>query len=305
MNLNQITSEGFILALFIREDGERFLLGSGAYQFVDTQLHFVANSYQNDVVEVQGNDGVFLAGQVRRANTQTFDGYVGDETSTRATVEAYRVAFLKFFRKNYYYKVVYVFNNGTAIQRRRGFIVDAPQVQELYQKFPNYHIALNFEDVNYYEYLENSLGEEIYGESANIPLAVGATDGGLIWDEYGVVFDNIGAEWEAGSGGGPVTISIDSIDTVYPVWEVKGPAVNPQLSVLTTNTTINYTGTISSSETLLIDMFNKTATVNGVSMISNVTGNWCVFAPGNNRVTYTAENHDAIASKIKWQEIVG
>lgn len=181
MNLDQITPQGFILALFIRDDGERFLLGSGAYEFNEKQLHFTANSYANDIIEVQGNDGVFLAGQVRRATTQSFDGYIGDATVSRSIIETYRKNFLTFFRKNYYYKVVYVFNDGTAIQRQKGFIVDAPEVKELYQKFPGYHIGMNFEDVNYYTYLEDSGGNEIYGKNAVIPLSAGSTDGGLIW----------------------------------------------------------------------------------------------------------------------------
>ena len=44
MNLDSITPQCFIMALFIRDDGERFLLGTGAYQFNKKQLHFAANT---------------------------------------------------------------------------------------------------------------------------------------------------------------------------------------------------------------------------------------------------------------------
>ena len=304
MNLDQIQPQGFILALFIRDDGERFLLGSGAYQFKDTQLHFAANDMANDVVEVQGDDGVFLAGQVRRATAQDFDGYVGDSTVSRPTIETYRRAFLSFFRKNYYYKVVYVFNDGSAIQRRQGFIVNAPEVKELYQLFPEYHVALNFEDVNYYTYAEDEDGDEIYGKSAQIEVSGGAQKGGLIWDEDGVVWDALGAEWSEGSGGTTI-VQVDSIENVYPIWTIKGPAVNPQLSIITTNTTLTYTGTVTSSQVLTIDMFKKTAFLNGVSVVGNISGEWVNLKAGNNRVSYTVDNNDAIASTISWQEIVG
>ena len=704
MNLDQIETKCFILALFIRDDGERFLLGSRAYEFVDSQLHFVANSYQNDIVEVQGNDGVMLAGQVRRGTSQPFDGYIGDQTVDRSTIEQYRRDFMKFFRKNHYYKVVYVFPDGSAVQRRNGFIVEAPEVKELYQLFPQYHISMNFEDINYYVYEEDSDGEEIYGESAILKIATSAT-GGLIWeegteseitgdgsqftlqdtidgnvldsvqlkgdttqqtysgknllklratavttagvtftpnvdgtfnlsgtsnsnycefngvvplassginngakytissngigngityyvhsckqdgtwtktlmafdsnnltktcpepnDDYirfvvkvsngttvnltnvkaqiesgstatdfepyvggipapnpdypqevqvvtgeqtvtitdgaeesqeytvdlgnielckigtyqdyiyksgddwylhrmvnklvldgsddeqwgyanngnfycnanlysggllpandtsyvqmycnayisatyqaswtnktnytitarydgnsnprinnqdytsantfkaylasnnvilyyplatptdiqitnadliaqleallgattydgqtaftvnsenqlaildvtviartggGVVWDNYGAEWEEGTGGGPTTVNIDSIDNVYPVLTLTGPAVNPQISVLTTNTTLSYSGTVTSSQELKIDMFNKTATLNGASVVGNVSGDWVYLKPGVNRITYTTNNADAPDSTIWWQEIVG
>lgn len=305
MNLDQIETKCYILALFIRDDDERFLLGSRAYEFNEKQVHFKANSFSNDIVEVQGNDGVFLAGQVRRANNQSFDGYIGDSTVTKSDIEEYRRDFLKFFRKNHYYKVVYIFTDGTAIQRRQGFIAEAPEVQEIYQLFPEYHVALNFEDVNYYTYAENSEGEEIYGKSATINLSTGAQEGGLIWDSVGVSWDSIGAEWQEGSGAGPTTVSVDSIDNVYPIWELTGPAVNPQLSILTTGTTLTYIGSVTSTQTLRIDMFNKTATLNGVSVIGNISGDWVNFAPGNNRVTYTTNNADANPSTIYWQEIVG
>ncbi len=305
MNLDNIDLQGFILALFIRDDGERFLLGSGVYEFEKSQLHFVANSYANDIVEVQGNDGVFLAGQVRRASNQSFDGYVGDNTVARTMIETYRRDFLSFFRKNFYYKVVYIFHDGTAIQRKQGFIVEAPEVQELYQFYPKYHVALNFEDVNYYTYAEDNAGNEIYGKEATIPVAGGGSDGGLIWDEYGVVWDAIGAEWEDGSGGGPTTILVDSVDNVYPIWKLTGPATNPQLSNITTNTTLTYTGTVTATQTLEIDMFNKTAKLNGTSVINNISGDWVYFESGNNRVLYSTSNNDAEPSTIYWQEIVG
>lgn len=305
MNIDQIKTECFILALFIREDGERILLGSGIYEFKDSQLHFSADSYANDTIEVQGNDGVLLAGQVRRPTTQTFEGFVGDATVKKAQIEEYRRDFLAFFRKNFYYTVVYIFPDGTAIQRRKGFIVDAPEVKELYQVYPNYHVALNFEDVNYYSYSEDEEGHEIYTKSAMINLSTGGTRGGLIWDSVGVEWDSIGAVWEEGGGGGPTTVMVDSIDRVYPVWRLTGPAVNPQLAVLETGTIINYTGTITATQTLEIDMFNKTAKLNGTSVIGNVSGDWVYFDPGNNRVTYTTNNADAEPSEILWQEVVG
>lgn len=182
MNLDNITTQPFILSLFKREDGVRFLLGSGAYEFKNSQLHFAANAFLNDVVEIQGNDGALLAGQVRRASVQAFDGYVGDGTTIKSKVEQYRTNFLKFFQKNHFYTVIYIFPDGTAIQRRRGYIVDAPQVKELYQQYPEYHIAFNFEDVNYYKYSENAEGEETYSNLANILSSV-SVSGGLIWTQ--------------------------------------------------------------------------------------------------------------------------
>lgn len=182
MSIANVTAKCWILALFIRDDGERFLLGDGAYDFKDSQQHFSANEMVNDVVDVQGDDGVLLAGQVRRSGTQVFEGYIGGGTTSKTAVEDYRQDFIAFFAKNHFYKVVYVLPDGSAVQRQRGFIVDAPEVKELWQQSPEYHVALNFEDVNYYVYDENAEGEEIYGELANIIIS-GANGGGVVWEE--------------------------------------------------------------------------------------------------------------------------
>lgn len=634
MDLKDIQTKCFILALFVRDDGERFLLGSGRYEFKDKQRHFAANTMQNDVVEVQGNDGYLLAGQVKRSGSQSFDGYVGDGTTSKQEVEEYRRDFFSFFRKNFFYQVIYIFPDGTAIQRKRGFLVDAPTVQELYQIYPEYHVAINFEDVNYYSYSENDEGVEQYTKSASISLSTGASSGGLVWDSVGAVsegyqwgdtttsaggteftaenslsipapiidmellgnttqgsnptpsapqaistvtgeqtatisngeqsreykvnlgknlvdistaqvsnnrmslsfsdntvnyqmttiaggtgsglllnvnvrkgetyvlkatktsgvtlanarigndfntsgdyqdinrndlftdgaiftaqnnwpqirfwvnnsanggvdtgsFSDIQLElgstattyapyfepvelckignyqdyiykgegewylhkeiakiqsyasqsittqylsttgqlstgatvyygapvtdtkitntalveqlealnkyklpsgenqviispssgslagelqisyynsadlvgagfvWEDGGSAGPTTVEVDSIENVYPIWEVQGPATNPQLSVLTTNTTLRYNGTVGASQTLVVDMMNKTAKLNGTSVVGNISGGWVNFTPGNNRVVYTTNNADAKTSTIYWQEVVG
>ena len=303
MSISDIDTKCYILALFVRNDGQRFLLGSGRYEFSDKQQHFSANTMQNDVVEVQGNDGYMLAGQVRRPGVQSFDGYVGDSSTTKANIEAYRRDFFKFFRKGFFYKVIYIFPDGTAIQRKRGFLVDAPTVKELYQIYPEYHVALNFEDINYYYYAEDSDGDEIYGKSATIGLS-GDFVGGLIWDEYGVVWDNDGAEWEV--GGAPSNIvSVDSVDDVYPVLVITGQTVNPTIVNVTTGATLYYTGTISSTQTLTINMMEQTATLNGVSVVGNVSGDWLFLAPGNNRITYTTDNSPVPDATFEWQEIVG
>lgn len=190
MAIAGIDPKCYILALFVRDDGVRFLLGDDPYEFKDKQLHFQPNTVANDVVEVQGNDGYLLAGQVRRPGTQSFDGYVCNGTNSKAEVEVKRREFLQFFRRSHFYKVIYVFPNGTAIQRKQGFLVDDPTVQELYQQYPEYHVALNFEDVNYYTYEEDDQGQEIYAKEAIVPLAGGGATGGLIWDEYGVVWED-------------------------------------------------------------------------------------------------------------------
>lgn len=304
MNLGQIVTKPFILAMFKRDDGERFLLGSGAYEFKDSQLHFAANSYSNDVVEVQGTDGALLAGQVRRATAQSFDGFVGDGRTPKATVENLRVDFFKFFQKNHFYTAIYIFTDGTAIQRQRGYIVDAPEVQELYQNTPEYHVALNFEDVNYYRYAENAEGEEAYSISATIYSSY-QLSGGLEWDSVGAVFDTVGAVWEAGQGGTPNFVTNNSIANVLPTITITGPASDPVFENATTGQTLKYAGNITTSQTLMININEKTAKLNGANVVYNVSGDWLWLAPGVNHLVYSNNDTEITTAVVEWQEVVG
>lgn len=198
MSIYSVTPRSFILALFIRDDGERFLLGDNGFDFKDSQLHFSANTIENDEVAKQGADGVMLAGQVRRATTQKFEGYVGDGTTPKETIESMRRDFIAFFAKGHHFRVVYVDCNRNAWQRKGGYLVDAPEVQELWQIHPEYSVGLNFEDVNYYSYDENAEGEEILPNIVDVPVSVDV-DGGLVWDEDGAVSEEATVEWDTES----------------------------------------------------------------------------------------------------------
>lgn len=304
MNIAGITQKPFVLTLFKRDDDERFLLGAGEYEFKSSQLHFSANTIINDAVDAQGSDGSFLAGQVRRAQTQSFDGYVGDGTTTKTKVEELRIDFLKFFSKNHFYTAVYLFPDGTAIQRQRGYLVDAPEVQELYQDSPEYHIALTFEDVNYYRYQEDEDGNEIFSNSARLVNKT-VVDGGVVWDSVGATWDSVGLIWAESSGGGPAFITNNSIQNVFPTITTVGVAENPTWTNVSTGQTLKYSGTIASGQTLVIDTNQKTAKLNGTTVLQNISGDWLELAPGVNHVTYTTTSTDTSDTTIAWQEVVG
>lgn len=302
--ITSVTPACWILALFVRDDNERFLLGSGAYEFKESQQHFEANTIENDIVQIQGNDGSLIAGQVRRATAQEFEGFIGDATTTKGQVEQYRRNFLAFFAKNHFYTVIYVFADGTAIQRKRGFLVDAPEAKEIWQKFPEYHVALNFEDVNYYQYDEDSEGQEIYGKTATVTPS-GVQSGGEVWDALGQEWDSIGKVWESGSGGSVNIITTESISYVAPVITFESTTENPILTNITTGQIIEFTGNVTAGQTLVIDTARKTALLNGVSVLESISGDWLMLAPGTNRLVLTTNNSDAPDATLEWQEIVG
>ena len=275
MNLDQIATKCFILALFIRDDGQRLLLGDGYYDFNQKLQHFQANTIANDVVEIQGDNGQLLAGQVMRSGAQKFEGYIGDATTNRQTIEQKRSDFMAFFRIKHFYQVIYIFPDGTAIQRRRGYLTDAPTIPEIFQKFPEYSVALNFEDANYYEYAEDAEGNEIYANIAGITLNA-AKRGGLIWDEFGAVSDSAGYIWEEG-GSIQNIVTVAGVDSAWPIWTVQGGAQNPTLTNITTGQTITWQGFVPAGQTLTINMAEMTADLAGIRL-----------APGNNTLVYTA-----------------
>lgn len=223
MSVVSVRARSFILALFIRDDGERFLLGDNGYDFIDSQLHFSANTIENDEVEKQGADGTMLAGQVRRASVQTFDGYVGDATTPKEEIEQMRREFIAFFAKDHHFRVIYVDCNRNAWQRKGGYLVDAPEVKELWQIHPEYHVGLNFEDVNYYEYDENAEGQEILANIMKVPIS-SAVEGGLVWDEDGAVSEDATVVYDgdtATASGTSITIS-DAVEAPLSDFKLKG-----------------------------------------------------------------------------------
>lgn len=303
MNLDQISTKCWILALFERDDGERFLLGDGWFDFKDSQQHFQPNTIASDIVELQGADGQLLAGQVRRGAVQNFDGYIGDAITTKAETERHRQEFLRFFQVRRTYKVIYIMPDGTAIQRRRGYLTDAPSAPEIRQNTPEYHVALNFEDVNYYEYSEDDQGQEIYSNIQTIGISSNIS-GGLVWGANGAESDSNGFIWEAGNSGGPTTVTNDGVAEALPVWTVPGPATNPSLTNITNGQILNFDGIVPAGQTLIVDMANQTAAMAGANVFALISGDWIRLAVGTNKITYSATGATE-PSTLSWNDIVG
>lgn len=300
----------WIQALFIRDDGERFLLGGGNYPFLQSQLHFNGDTIANDVVELQGTDGQRLAGQVRRASTQEFDGYVGAAMDTpnaagKAT-EQLRIDFLNFFQVRHHYTVVYVDENGEAIQARIGYLVDAPEVKEIIHMSPQYHVALNFEDPNYYRYTEDDDGDEIYGNTFQLqPYITGV--GGVVWDSVGATWSStageIGLVWEEGGSG--LNYIINNGATAYPLITITGGVSVPIIENLTTGDKMTYNAAIAEGQTLSLDSEAQTADLGGLNVFNNISGDFITLAPGLNIIQYIAPSATAAnVAMLKWRTVV-
>lgn len=266
MNLNQIDIKNFILALFKRDDGERILLGAGAYDFKDSLQHFQANIIANDVIEKQGTDGQLLAGQVRRCQTQTFEGYIGDASTSRIDTEDYRRKFIQFFRTNHFYTVIYIMPNGEAIQRKNGYLVEAPSAPEQYQRFPEYSVGFQFEDLNYYTYSEDDQGDETYAQTVDI-MPEGNLTGGLVWDGDGVVWSNQGKHIAALKGDTyQVTTTGKNLFT-----GISSGSNNGIEFTLNTNGTYDITGKATAQANKTVEITNLSQFTNGATYTLSAT----------------------------------
>jgi len=297
MNLDQITTKCWILALFERDDGERLLLGDGWFDFKDSLQHFRPNTFANDVIELQGSDGQMLAGQVRRGAPQSFDGYIGDPITNRQTIEQHRREFLMFFRKRHHYKVVYIFPDGTAIQRKQGYITDAPSVPEIRQRFPEYHVALNFEDVNYYEYAENAQGEEIFSNIRDINISTAAT-GGLVWDNLGAVSDQMGWKDIATATGQVLAMTNpENIKAPIASFEMTGNTIQdgtptPSAPVQVQTVTGRQTVTAMGKNILDYVTFFRSGTYNGITASLNDDGSITISGKPTSSYVQIVTVHD-------------
>lgn len=118
----------------------------------------------------------------------------------------------------------------------------------------------------------------------------------------GEVWDNVGTVWELGSGG-TQTVNIDSTTTVYPVWVVEGPCVNPTLQNNTTDTIAQYDGTVAAGQTLTVNFEEGTAYLDSALVTRYVTG-LVSLRPGENTVGFNSDGGDTETSIISWNNVI-
>ena len=118
----------------------------------------------------------------------------------------------------------------------------------------------------------------------------------------GEVWDTVGTVWELGSGG-TQTINIDSTTTIYPVWVVEGPCVNPTLQNNTTDTIAQYDGTVAAGQTLTVDFAEGTAHLDSALVTRYVNG-LVSLRPGENTIGFNSDGGDTETSTISWNNVI-
>jgi len=112
-----------------------------------------------------------------------------------------------------------------------------------------------------------------------------------------------GAIWEASGGTSAQPVANNGIASALPIWTVNGLAENPSITNETTGQTLTFTGTVPNGQTLIVDCGAQTASIAGVDVKAQITGDWLTIEPGTNLITYSGANVSA-PSTLKWNEVV-
>ena len=295
-----IPSNKFTLAALIRDDGKRLdLTGSEIRLSADNSLLARPEIESSDIDYTDMNGGEMIR-QRLSSYTQTINGII---TPGNTSFWNLYTAISSFFAINHTFTLVYCRKDGELFA-----VKNAWRSGDLELPVPadegNTTFSTEFKVGNsvLFEYSEDSSGHEVY--SNNVKLGrVSAATGGEVWDSKGQVFDAVGEVW-AGASGGLSSVFVSSTIKVYPVWVLRGPAVNPSIQNNTTDTSATYRGSISSTQTLVVDFSTGEALLNGAIVSRNVIGQLSI-APGNNLVGFDVEGGEATTSELEWNNVIG
>ena len=275
-----ITLRGkFSLVAVVRDDGERLdLTGFEVRLSADNSLLQRPDIDTSDI-DYTDTDGGEMIRQRLSTYTQTINGLILPKES--GFWKLYSMI-SSFFAANHTFTLVYGKRDGQLFAIKgawRSSGLDLPVPAD-----------------------EGNTGHEVY--SNNVKLGrVSAATGGEVWDSNGQVYDAVGEVW-AGASGGLSSVFVSSTVKVYPVWVLRGPAVNPSIQNNTTDTSATYHGSISSTQTLVVDFSTGEARLNGAIVSRNVIGQLSI-APGNNLVGFDVEGGEATTSELEWNNVIG
>lgn len=160
----------------------------------------------------------------------------------------------------------------------------------------SYGIELLSEDPIIYDYTEGNEFEQV------VPKKIA---GGLLWESDGLYWDdggsNTGLFWEAGSQG--TIINNTGAVAVYPDVIITGSAINPVLRNDTVQQTLSFNLTMTTTDTLEISMYLKTALLNGMNVFNSINQeNFWPLVQGANRIVFeTSGGSDTAEALIRWR----
>jgi hypothetical protein len=208
----------------------------------------------------------------------------------------------QFFTLNHHYKLVYRKKDGRMIAQDGAWISEGLQILPTpYELYSTWSITFTVGKTPWTEYAEDAGGAEIPANEVDVYLS-DLAHGGQVWDNVGQVWDEVGSEWEQGEGGERV-IHLASERTVYPIWTIKGPCIQPRITNRNNGSTAYFDGTISTGQTLVVDFSDGSAKMDGSTMSRYLDG-LLTLSPGSNTLEFESSGGAQTACKVGWNNIV-
>lgn len=290
----------FYINKIVRDDGVQLLFDhTEIFLDEDNELLMRADvqTTKVDYTEADGGEMVF---QKLPSYQQPINGIIVPKNTGYWQL---RAKLTSFFLINHTYVLIYQkAGNGGMFKTADAWIEDNLQVQPLArEEYSRFSITMGIGGTSLQEYVEDSHGDEIYANTALIPV-LSLASGGEKWDAVGLEWDNVGVVWETGSGGIQEIVA-NSTATIYPVLEVGGDCTNPTIRNSTNGTSATYNGSISSGQTLVIDFSEGTAKLDGINVTMDLTGS-LTLQPGTNLVAFDMTTGTITDATLKWNNAI-
>lgn len=297
----------FYIKKIVRDDGEKLSFDQNEIYLADSNANLLMRpDVETTSVEYTEADGGEMIAQRLASYDQQINGIIAPKTSNYWTL---RNQVAGFFQKNHTFYIVYEKSSGDysvegdLFKSGNAWISDNLQIpptpRELYSPW---EVTLHVGNPGYQEYVEDSSGKEIFANSVNVGL-LSAASGGSEWDQYGQKWDTIGQVYVAGEGG-LQTVSASTTQDIYPVWVIEGPVTNPSIYNDSTSTQAFYDGSISSGQTLTVDFASGKASIDGIVVSSNLSGE-LTLTNGTNYVGFAIDSGTIDSSTLKWNNYLG
>lgn len=284
---------------FIRDDGESLSFDTEEIYLAESNTLLVRANPATSAIEYTESDGGEMIRQRNATYVQPIKGLIISKTST---YWALVTKLSLFFKINHTYKIIYIRKDQTMFAISGAWISTGLQIVPVpHEEYSEWSIDLTIGNNGWREYTEDAQGRETYANTVTLPL-ISAAPGGETWDNVGLVAGNVGEEWETGHGG-VQTVNIESTQTIYPVWVVNGPCVNPKLQNNTTDTIAEFNGTVAAGQTLSVDFEAGTAFLNS-ALVTRYLSGIVSFTPGENLAGFNSDGGSTQNSTISWNNII-
>lgn len=289
----------FYVRTIWRDDNVRFDFdGNELYLSVDNVL-LPRPDIDSSEIQYTDVDGGEMLSQRLQIGAMSLNGIMYPRTSSYWTLYS---KLSSFFKINHTYRIIYKNAAGDLFSQRGAWLAQSLNLPvQPREDYASWSVGFKLQSSNLYEYSEDNDGNEIYANTVTIPLLT-ANAGGQKWDTVGQAWDTVGQIWL--SGGGLQTVSVGSLTSVYPVWTVIGPAVNPRLQNNTTDESAVYNGAVGAGQTLVVDFSAQTAKLDGAIVTRSLDG-LISFEPGDNIVGFNIDSGAAVSSTVAWNNVIG